>query len=590
MGRLKKGENDLATKNPELAKEWDYEKNAPILPSEVSAGSHKDAWWICSACGNSWPAQINARNRGNGCPKCGHKKAGLSNIRTRLRNGNTLADNYPAIAAEWDSEKNEDLTPFDVTPKSSLKVWWKCPNCGCSYKSRIEGRVIDGKGCSICAGIEVRPGINDLSSKFPFIAAEWDYDNNGDTKPTEVTPYSSKQVSWICTICGHRWKAAISSRTRTNGTGCPKCARKYHTSFIEQTIYWYILRFFPDAVNEYHPSWLSKHEEIEIFIPSISLGIEYDGEKWHKDKINDIKKGKTIIKNGVQLVRIREPGLPEIDDGSMIIQISSMDKNNRFISDIIQKLSIFINKTYNLKWEPVVNLETDLLQIRANISNNKYTQSLAYRFPELVEEWDYEKNQGLDPSQITAGNDIKVFWKCKKCGFSWPSRIGARTKGHGCPACAGLTLQRGINDFKTKCPQYVNEWSPVSNKGLHPEDVAYRSSKTIWWMCLKCGCEYPQRIADKSSGHKCPICTGKRIVSGINDLATNNPELAKEWDYEKNQGITPEQIAPQSNKKVWWLCSKCGYSWPASVYSRNGLHRNCPECGKKNRKKTTKHP
>lgn len=586
MGRLKKGENDLATKNPALAKEWDYEKNAPITPGDVSAGSHKQVWWICSVCGNSWIAQINARNLGNGCRECGYKKAAYSNIRTRTKDGNTLAEFNPAIAAEWDFEKNGNLTPNDVTPKSGMKVWWKCSHCGCSYYSRIEERTIGGSGCSVCAGIEVRQGVNDLASQYPLIADEWDYKRNENLKPTEVTSKSSKKVSWICSACGHQWKAFISSRTKINGTGCPKCARIYQTSLREQIIYWYILRFFPDAINEYHPSWLSVQEEIDIYIPSLSLGIEYDGEKWHKIETKDINKGRTILKNGVRLIRIREPNLPDINDGSILIHIAKADKNNCFISEVIKELSELIYQLYQIKWEPVINLKKDILQIRANIASIKYSQSLAYRFPELIDEWDYEKNQGLNPSQVTAGNDLKVYWKCKKCGFSWPSSIGSRTKGHGCPACAGLTLVKGVNDFKTKCPQYVDEWDIAANNGLLPEDVAYRSVKKVWWICKKCGGKYPQRIADKSAGHKCSICTGKRIVSGINDLATNNPELAQEWDYQKNQGVTPSEIAPQSNKKVWWICSKCGHSWPASVYSRNGLHRNCPECWKKNRRKS----
>ena len=37
----------------------------------------------------------------------------------------SLADRYPELAKEWHTELNGDLTPYDVTPYSQIKVWWK---------------------------------------------------------------------------------------------------------------------------------------------------------------------------------------------------------------------------------------------------------------------------------------------------------------------------------------------------------------------------------------------------------------------------------------------------------------------------------
>ena len=44
-------------------------------------------------------------------------------------------------------------------------------------------------------------------------------------------------------------------------------------------------------------------------------------------------------------------------------------------------------------------------------------------------------------------------------------------------------------------------------------------------------------------------------------LAERFPELAMEWDYEKNGVLTPENVSYGSNKKVWWICPKCGQSY-----------------------------
>lgn len=70
----------------------------------------------------------------------------------------------------------------------------------------------------------------------------------------------------------------------------------------------------------------------------------------------------------------------------------------------------------------------------------------------------------------------------------------------------------------------------------------------------------------------------KKIVStGVNDLATRNPELAAQWDYDKNDGVTPRDILPGSNKKYWWVCPECGNEWQAVVGSRNS-GCGCPKC------------
>ena len=60
---------------------------------------------------------------------------------------------------------------------------------------------------------------------------------------------------------------------------------------------------------------------------------------------------------------------------------------------------------------------------------------LATTNSELLEEWDYEKNE-IKPTEVVAGSHKKVWWRCKK-GHSWQSFIYNRTRGFGCPYCSG---------------------------------------------------------------------------------------------------------------------------------------------------------
>ncbi|MGD0170140.1 MAG: zinc-ribbon domain-containing protein, partial [Smithella sp.] len=43
--------------NPVLAREWHPTKNGSLTPSDVSVGSNRKVWWLCSK-GHAWPATV----------------------------------------------------------------------------------------------------------------------------------------------------------------------------------------------------------------------------------------------------------------------------------------------------------------------------------------------------------------------------------------------------------------------------------------------------------------------------------------------------------------------------------------------------
>ncbi|HIS44960.1 MAG TPA: zinc-ribbon domain-containing protein [Candidatus Scatomorpha merdigallinarum] len=207
------GENDLATLYPELAAQWDREKNAPVTPDMVLPGSHRRAWWRCEQ-GHSWSVSIKSRTCGSGCPVCANRKI--------VTGENDLATACPELALEWDEEKNAPLTPHDVFPGSGRRVWWRCDK-GHTWRTRISSRY-EGAGCPYCAGKLVAPGENDLASANPELAAEWHPTKNGSLTPHDVTPYSNRRVWWLCPL-GHEYPASVGSRNST-GSGCPYCTSR----------------------------------------------------------------------------------------------------------------------------------------------------------------------------------------------------------------------------------------------------------------------------------------------------------------------------------------------------------------------------
>ena len=122
-------------------------------------------------------------------------------------------------------------------------------------------------------------------------------------------------------------------------------------------------------------------------------------------------------------------------------------------------------------------------------------------------------------------------------------------------------------------PELVSEWSE-RNFPLTPDDITYGSNKRVWWKGSCCH-EWQASVKARSKGEGCPICSGARVVAGINDLATINPRLVSEWS-EKNT-IKPTEVTAGSHKKVIWKCEH-GHEWTATVKSRTINKTGCPYC------------
>ena len=142
------GENDLATLFPDIAAQWDTERNGSLRPDQITSFSNRKVWWRCTL-GHEWQAIVAARAVENsGCPYCAGRRV--------LAGFNDLATLHPKIAAQWDSTLNSGLTPEMVTPGSHKRVWWKCAE-GHVWKTAIYSRTGKQKcGCPVCAGKATR--------------------------------------------------------------------------------------------------------------------------------------------------------------------------------------------------------------------------------------------------------------------------------------------------------------------------------------------------------------------------------------------------------------------------------------------------
>ena len=190
-------------------------------------------------------------------------------------------------------------------------------------------------------------------------------------------------------------------------------------------------------------------------------------------------------------------------------------------------------------------------------------------YPNLVKEWSDDND--IAPDKVTTGSHRRIIWD-GSCGHTWEAIVKNRVKGSGCPYCTGNRIEPGINDLATLCPNLASEWSD-DNLPLKPTMFACNSNKAVWWKG-KCGHEWRARIADRIKGHGCPFCAGK-ILPGLNDLTTTNPELMVEWSG-RNE-VNPKRCSKNSVISVWWKCKTCGNEWKA-VIATKVKGTQCPFC------------
>lgn len=199
-------------------------------------------------------------------------------------------------------------------------------------------------------------------------------------------------------------------------------------------------------------------------------------------------------------------------------------------------------------------------------------------YPLLAAEWHPDKNGDLTPSDVLPGSHRHVWWRCAQ-GHEWNAQIKARVSGVGCPICANKQVLQGDNDLAANYPELAQQWHPTKNGVLTPKDVVPGTKRKVWWCCSH-GHEWQASVASRVAGSGCPVCVGKKIIPGENDLASQFPEIARQWHPTKNGPLRPEHIAPASNRKVWWICDQ-GHAYQAIVSSRTQRGGGCPYCANK---------
>ena len=500
-----KGFNDFETLYPELLSEWDYDKNT-VLPEETSS-LNTMVWWKCNL-GHSYDMKMALRvgKQKCGCPFCSGKRI--------LIGFNDLTTTHPNILKEWDYEKNI-IKPEDVSSGSAKKVWWRCKK-GHSFEQKIAYKAKSDleSTCPYCSHQKLLKGYNDLATTHAYILAEWDYEKN-TVLPTEIGAGANEKIWWKCPF-GHSYQTYPYNRCGKQHTGCPICDKENHTSFPEQAVFYYVKKYYSDAIN-------SDRErigmELDIYIPHLDIAIEYDGKTWHNNNSYENKKNTVCKEKNVLLIRIREDGLKEYDNCICIVRNNT--RSNESLSCVIKELLKMIG---NIDADVDVDRDSDI--IYSSYIETRKAKSLASVFPSIAKEWHPTKNGQLTPMMVAPVANKKVWW-FGECGHEYQMEVGIRTyQNCGCPYCSGKRILKGFNDFETWCREnnksLLEEWDYAKNSIL-PSEVTKSSDKLIYWKCKKCSNVWKTKVDSRTrmkSG--CPKCASYyRNAKPVINLDTN---------------------------------------------------------------------
>ncbi|MET3206231.1 UNVERIFIED_ORG: hypothetical protein ABIB21_003050 [Arthrobacter sp. UYEF13] len=137
---------------------------------------------------------------------------------------NSLGDVMPHLALEWDQQANGELTPYVIGPGYNGKVAWK-DQLGHHYEAYVTNRTMQGTGCRFCASKAVLAGFNDLATTHPELTAMWDYEANGELKPSAISAGNADTVIHLRCNNGHSFHRTPAKLVEAGGR-CQTCRGK----------------------------------------------------------------------------------------------------------------------------------------------------------------------------------------------------------------------------------------------------------------------------------------------------------------------------------------------------------------------------
>ena len=202
-----------------------------------------------------------------GCPKCGYTTYNIKNFISESKkiHGEDRYD-YSSVIIKNNSipveiicynidENGNEHGSFFIKPILHINRKFGCPKCKSNKKL-------------------------DLS-----IFIERSNESHKDCKETyDYSKVEYQNISTkVCIICSEHGEFYQTPWKHMVGHRCPKCSSIYSKNELE--LYDYIKQIYPKEIIHHHK--LNNRTEIDVFIPELNIGFEYNGTYWHCDKNRD---------------------------------------------------------------------------------------------------------------------------------------------------------------------------------------------------------------------------------------------------------------------------------------------------------------
>ena len=385
---------------------------------------------------------------------------------------------------------------------------------------------------------------------------------------------ASKSPDSVLATCerGHTW--AQSTSARKNGRGCPFCARK--RAWLGETDLFTEVPWTRDRWDFHKNVDLDPHQILKAS-EKIAWWNCDKGHSFQKSVGQMVLTGCSYCSNRLLLV-----GFNDLKTVRPDLAAEFDDERNGSLSS-----SDLIYGTSRKIWWRCPNghsYEAKVSQRNFSNSGCKFCQGkqvltgfndLAVAHPEIAASWDFERNAPVRPDTVASNSLMKFWWKCE-VGHSWIARVGDRTKKQGCAVCANRQVLVGFNDLQTVSPELTETLAPGKNPENFALTVVSNSKELAWWVCPQ-GHFFQVSVARRQRSG-CGVCAGQVVLSGYNDLESQNPNAAAHFLQGRN-GVAPSQVHVNSRVHYWWEC-RLGHSFrthPDSIRKGNW----CPFCGNK---------
>ena len=460
-------------------------------PNIIVLGEYKSAITPieceCERCGHIWPPTPNSLLSGHGCPIC---DGGINK-------GN-------AAFLEELHRVNPNIKPLETYQNNKTPILCECKQCGHIWPAKPKNLLKNKYSCPKC-GPEQR-GVTQRKTNLDFINELAELHPN--IEPLDEYTTSSKRIKCKCKKCGHIWHPTPNNLL-SKGSGCPNCDH-YSTSIIEQIIYKsFSIVLGKSAVFARERKTIGK--ELDVYVPSMKLAIEFGAWFWHKDKLkNDNEKQRLCKEKDIHLITIFEYCTDAIEDqliGDYRLFKKKLSNENEYHStkEIIKGI-FFENdlpfSSVDASWETIVEEAKKAAQKR---DEETFKKMLKSKHPNIKLIGKYSQS------------DARVRVRCEKCGKEWTPYASSLLSGHGCQHCEAI--KNGRKRRMTN-EEFLIKLAKI-DASIKPLEPYVKSDVKILCKCLNCGNEWRAKPANLlSRKSKCSNCSREKYYTPVRCIET----------------------------------------------------------------------